>query len=108
MRNRGGGGEGGISFSELFDVLSTKPVINQITTYTSLMEVATGKLETYVRYDHDDVQPSVKPSVEPSVKPSTVQPGNGGAVKSMPNVVFMLTMTILARLGYNFLGRTVI
>merc|ERR1719334_10312 len=98
----GAGGEG-ISFPELFDVLSTKPVINRITTYTSLMEVASGKLETYVRYDHDDVQPSVKPSVGST----TVQPGNKGAVvavKTPTDVVFMVTMTLLTRIGYNFLS----
>ncbi|XP_030047332.1 acid ceramidase [Microcaecilia unicolor] len=38
-----------ISFSTLYDVLSTKPVLSKLTTYTSLMSVADGTLETYVR-----------------------------------------------------------
>ncbi|KAK1804094.1 hypothetical protein P4O66_020137 [Electrophorus voltai] len=38
-----------ISLQTIYDVLSTKPVLNKLTTYTSLMEVSTGKLESYVR-----------------------------------------------------------
>ncbi|XP_002126997.2 acid ceramidase-like [Ciona intestinalis] len=42
-------GKKGIGFSSIFDVLSTKPVLNQLTTYTALMQVNAGKLETYIR-----------------------------------------------------------
>ncbi|XP_012674336.1 acid ceramidase [Clupea harengus] len=38
-----------ISFKTLYDVLSTKPVLNKLTTYTTLMEVSKGKLESFVR-----------------------------------------------------------
>uniref|UniRef100_A0A8B9RL50 Acid ceramidase n=1 Tax=Astyanax mexicanus TaxID=7994 RepID=A0A8B9RL50_ASTMX len=38
-----------ISLQTIYDVLSTKPVLNKLTTYTSLMEVSTGKLESYIR-----------------------------------------------------------
>uniref|UniRef100_A0A671NPF1 Acid ceramidase n=1 Tax=Sinocyclocheilus anshuiensis TaxID=1608454 RepID=A0A671NPF1_9TELE len=38
-----------ISLASVYDVLSTKPVLNKLTTYTSLMEVSTGTLESYIR-----------------------------------------------------------
>ncbi|XP_017559592.1 N-acylsphingosine amidohydrolase (acid ceramidase) 1a isoform X1 [Pygocentrus nattereri] len=38
-----------ITLQTIYDVLSTKPVLNKLTTYTSLMEVSTGKLESYIR-----------------------------------------------------------
>ncbi|XP_056328124.1 N-acylsphingosine amidohydrolase (acid ceramidase) 1a [Danio aesculapii] len=38
-----------ISLASIYNVLSTKPVLNKLTTYTSLMEVSTGTLESYVR-----------------------------------------------------------
>lgn len=38
-----------ISRKTLYDVLSTKPVLNKLTTYTTLMEVSTGKLESFIR-----------------------------------------------------------
>ncbi|XP_043918403.1 acid ceramidase isoform X1 [Protopterus annectens] len=38
-----------ISFGTIYDVLSTKPVLNKLTTYTTLMDVSEGKLETYLR-----------------------------------------------------------
>ncbi|KAA0709321.1 Acid ceramidase [Triplophysa tibetana] len=41
--------QGNISLATIYDVLSTKPVLNKLTTYTSLMEVSTGTLESYVR-----------------------------------------------------------
>ncbi|KAJ8383476.1 hypothetical protein AAFF_G00220720 [Aldrovandia affinis] len=33
----------------IYDVLSTKPVLNKLTTYTTLMEVSKGRLESYIR-----------------------------------------------------------
>jgi len=36
-------------FAGLFDVLSSKPVLNKLTTYTALMQVSTGSLETYLQ-----------------------------------------------------------
>ncbi|XP_060783852.1 N-acylsphingosine amidohydrolase (acid ceramidase) 1a [Neoarius graeffei] len=38
-----------ITLLTLYDVLSTKPVLNKLTTYTALMEVSTGRLESYIR-----------------------------------------------------------
>ncbi|KAG9335982.1 hypothetical protein JZ751_003381 [Albula glossodonta] len=38
-----------ISMKTIYDVLSTKPVLNKLTTYTTLMEVSKGKLESYIR-----------------------------------------------------------
>ncbi|XP_059372650.1 N-acylsphingosine amidohydrolase (acid ceramidase) 1a [Carassius carassius] len=38
-----------ISLASIYDVLSTKPVLNKLTTYTSLMEVSAGSLESYIR-----------------------------------------------------------
>ena len=42
--------ESTMNFASLYDVLSSRPVFNIATSYTSLMEVKTGKLETYVRF----------------------------------------------------------
>ncbi|XP_036372807.1 N-acylsphingosine amidohydrolase (acid ceramidase) 1b [Megalops cyprinoides] len=38
-----------ISVKTMYDVLSTKPVLNKLTTYTTLMEVSKGRLESYIR-----------------------------------------------------------
>lgn len=38
-----------ISLKTMYDVLSTKPVLNKLTTYTTLMQVSEGKLEGYIR-----------------------------------------------------------
>ncbi|XP_016360012.1 acid ceramidase-like [Sinocyclocheilus anshuiensis] len=38
-----------ISIKTVYDVLSTKPVLNKLTTYTTLMEVFKGTLESYIR-----------------------------------------------------------
>uniref|UniRef100_A0A8C1QE07 Acid ceramidase n=1 Tax=Cyprinus carpio TaxID=7962 RepID=A0A8C1QE07_CYPCA len=38
-----------ISLASIYDVLSTKPVLNKLTTYTSLMDVSAGTLESYIR-----------------------------------------------------------
>uniref|UniRef100_A0A8C1G9L1 Acid ceramidase n=1 Tax=Cyprinus carpio TaxID=7962 RepID=A0A8C1G9L1_CYPCA len=38
-----------ISIKTVYDVLSTKPVLNKLTTYTTLMEVSKGTLESYIR-----------------------------------------------------------
>ncbi|XP_056264974.1 acid ceramidase [Pseudoliparis swirei] len=38
-----------ISLETMYDVLSTKPVLNKLTTYTTLMQVSEGKLESYIR-----------------------------------------------------------
>ncbi|XP_076148528.1 N-acylsphingosine amidohydrolase (acid ceramidase) 1a [Alosa pseudoharengus] len=46
-----------ISFKTLYDVLSTKPVLNKLTTYTTLMEVSTGKLESFLRECPDPCSP---------------------------------------------------
>ncbi|XP_063776884.1 acid ceramidase [Pseudophryne corroboree] len=42
-------GQKNISFATIYDVLSTKPVLNKLTTYTTMMSVSEGKLETYLR-----------------------------------------------------------
>ncbi|KAM9330414.1 acid ceramidase [Gastrophryne carolinensis] len=38
-----------ISFSTIYDVLSTKPVLNKLTTYTTLMSITENKMEAYLR-----------------------------------------------------------
>ncbi|KAG8512558.1 Acid ceramidase, partial [Galemys pyrenaicus] len=38
-----------ISFATMYDVLSTKPVLNKLTVFTTLMDVTKGQLETYLR-----------------------------------------------------------
>ncbi|XP_054634107.1 acid ceramidase isoform X1 [Dunckerocampus dactyliophorus] len=38
-----------VSIKTLYDVLSTKPVLNKLTTYTTLMQVSAGTLESYIR-----------------------------------------------------------
>ncbi|KAK6168399.1 hypothetical protein SNE40_020941 [Patella caerulea] len=37
-----------VSVKGIFNVLSSKPVLNKLTTYTAVMEVSTGHLETYL------------------------------------------------------------
>uniref|UniRef100_A0A672HXU2 Acid ceramidase n=1 Tax=Salarias fasciatus TaxID=181472 RepID=A0A672HXU2_SALFA len=38
-----------MSLKTMYDVLSTKPVLNKLTTYTTLMQVSEGSLEAYIR-----------------------------------------------------------
>uniref|UniRef100_A0A673SMM9 ceramidase n=1 Tax=Suricata suricatta TaxID=37032 RepID=A0A673SMM9_SURSU len=38
-----------ISFATIYDVLSTKPVLNKLTVFTTLMDVTKGQFETYLR-----------------------------------------------------------
>lgn len=38
-----------MSMKTMYNVLSTKPVLNKLTTYTTLMQVSEGKLESYIR-----------------------------------------------------------
>ncbi|ESO99106.1 hypothetical protein LOTGIDRAFT_142206 [Lottia gigantea] len=40
--------QSGVSIKGLFNVLNSKPVLNKLTTYTALMQVDTGHLETYI------------------------------------------------------------
>lgn len=46
-----------ISVKTIYDVLSTKPVLNKLTTYTTLMQVSEGKLESYIRDCPDPCMP---------------------------------------------------
>ncbi|XP_013386207.1 acid ceramidase-like [Lingula anatina] len=46
-----------VGFAGLFNVLSTKPVLNKLTTYTALMQVNAGKLETYKQHCDDPCWP---------------------------------------------------
>ncbi|KAG7458661.1 hypothetical protein MATL_G00222930 [Megalops atlanticus] len=46
-----------ISMKTMYDVLSTKPVLNKLTTYTTLMEVSNGRLESYIRDCPDPCMP---------------------------------------------------
>ncbi|XP_059154113.1 acid ceramidase-like [Physella acuta] len=50
-------GQAGIGFSGLFNVLSTQPVLNKGTTYTALMQVSSGSLETYIQNCPDPCAP---------------------------------------------------
>ncbi|XP_048401079.2 acid ceramidase [Stegostoma tigrinum] len=38
-----------ISIETIYDVLTTKPVLNKLTTYTTLMEISEGTFESYLR-----------------------------------------------------------
>ncbi|XP_072262264.1 acid ceramidase [Pyxicephalus adspersus] len=42
-------GQKNISFATIYDVLSTKPVLNKLTTYTTLMSISENKFESYLR-----------------------------------------------------------
>ncbi|KAL9971638.1 hypothetical protein ACROYT_G017833 [Oculina patagonica] len=42
-------GQEGVSFKGIYNVLSTQPVLNKLTTYTTLMQASTNKMETYIR-----------------------------------------------------------
>ncbi|XP_072920658.1 acid ceramidase isoform X2 [Hemitrygon akajei] len=46
-----------ISLETIYDVLSTKPVLNKLTTYTTLMDVSAGTLESYQRNCPDPCMP---------------------------------------------------
>ncbi|XP_029012305.1 acid ceramidase [Betta splendens] len=46
-----------ISVKTMYDVLSTKPVLNKLTTYTTLMQVSEGKLESFIRDCPDPCMP---------------------------------------------------
>lgn len=47
----------GVGIAGLFDVLSSKPVLNKLTTYTALMQVNSGHLETWLQYCEDPCDP---------------------------------------------------
>ncbi|KAL3880383.1 hypothetical protein ACJMK2_032627 [Sinanodonta woodiana] len=46
-----------VGISGIFDVLSSKPVLNKLTTYTALMQVNSGHLETWLQYCPDPCFP---------------------------------------------------
>ncbi|KAL5005343.1 hypothetical protein ScPMuIL_018799 [Solemya velum] len=46
-----------VSFKGIFNVLSSKPVLNKLTTYTALMSVKSGDLETWLQYCPDPCFP---------------------------------------------------
>lgn len=50
-------GQDKLSFASLFNVLSSKPVLNKLTVYSALMELKTGKVETYIQYCGDPCWP---------------------------------------------------
>ncbi|XP_065884500.1 acid ceramidase-like [Dysidea avara] len=50
-------GQQELSLAGLFNVLSTRPVLNKLTTYTALMQVDEGYLESYLRYCPDPCWP---------------------------------------------------
>jgi acid ceramidase len=50
-------GQKNVSFAGIFDVLSSKPVLNKLTTYTALMQVNSGAIETYLQYCPDPCFP---------------------------------------------------
>lgn len=45
------------SLSGIFNVLSTKPVFNKLTTYTCLMDVSTGQFESWIRVCPEPCKP---------------------------------------------------
>lgn len=46
-----------ISFGTVYDVLSTKPVLNKLTAYTTMMSLSESKFETYLRDCPDPCMP---------------------------------------------------
>jgi acid ceramidase len=50
-------GQQNVGFAEIYDVLSSRPVLNKLTTYTALMNVETGHLETYLQVCPDPCFP---------------------------------------------------
>ncbi|XP_055333052.1 acid ceramidase-like [Paramacrobiotus metropolitanus] len=50
-------GRANATLPNIFDVLNTKPVLNKLTAYTTLMHVKTGQMETYLRYCSDPCWP---------------------------------------------------
>jgi len=43
-------GSAAMGFPAIFDVLSSRPVLNKLTTYTALMQVNSGAMESYLQY----------------------------------------------------------
>uniref|UniRef100_A0A2C9JL22 Acid ceramidase n=1 Tax=Biomphalaria glabrata TaxID=6526 RepID=A0A2C9JL22_BIOGL len=50
-------GQKNAGFAGIFNVLSTQPVLNKLTTYSALMQVSTGNLETYIQTCPDPCSP---------------------------------------------------
>jgi acid ceramidase len=50
-------GQQKVGFATLYDVLSSKPVLNKLTTYTALLQVNSGEMETYLQYCPDPCMP---------------------------------------------------
>lgn len=46
-----------VGYAGIFDVLSSKPVLNKLTTYSALMQVNSGHLETWLQYCDDPCMP---------------------------------------------------
>jgi len=46
-----------LAFDSLFDVLSSRPVLNKLTTYSALIEPKSGKLEAYIQFCESPCQP---------------------------------------------------
>ncbi|CAF4725963.1 unnamed protein product, partial [Rotaria socialis] len=46
-----------VTFESLFNVFSSRPVLNKLTVYTALMEPATGRLESFWQYCRDEDAP---------------------------------------------------
>ncbi|EDO34711.1 predicted protein [Nematostella vectensis] len=50
-------GQSAVSFQGLYNVLSTQPVLNKLTTYTVVMQASSGKMESYIRHCEDPCFP---------------------------------------------------
>jgi len=50
-------GQDNFSFNGIFNVLSSKPVLNKLTVYSALMNLNSGHVETYVQYCKTPCQP---------------------------------------------------
>ncbi|CAG5116609.1 unnamed protein product, partial [Candidula unifasciata] len=50
-------GQQNVGFAGIFNVLSSQPVLNKLTTYTALMHVASGNLITYIQTCKDPCAP---------------------------------------------------
>lgn len=50
-------GRQNITIPAIFNVLSTRPVLNKLTAYTTLMELSTGQFDTWLRFCTDPCSP---------------------------------------------------
>ena len=81
-----------MSFAAMLDVMGTMPVWNEHTAYTTLMEVATGKMETWLR----GCEPLCQPK-KPLRKRPTMPVAYGAGNRMKNEVASIVVMSLVAR-----------